>query len=528
MAVIREDAAGRLAERSREGNDVIPVGSYGRLSEDKALKAGTTDREEGEQVADQFAKNSKLAADEGWTVVREYNDNNIPASDPMVVRPEFEQMLKDLESGVIRGIVFTHADRLARLEFDAARLNRLYLINPKLIGRAVEGGTDLSTIEGRCMFMVQATLGGVEVANTKRRVSGTNRANAERGRMHGAPRAFGWREDRRTLHPEEAKDLRDAILAIPGGKTVGRVRKEWIALGYAPKATKQRKNADANDYNLQHSTVEARLVNPRNCGYMTYLPQADRRGAKKPWMPDHVVYVDGKPVTGSWEAVCTPEEWAACVETIKARKEARKSGDTLTHGTSEKYLLSGVARCGICSFPMIANWYQKGTSAHDRYGYRYACLSNLGGCGGISRVGPPVEEHVVDLFFAELKKSLGMAHKAEEVDETQHDGRLAEIAQEIEEVNERRRAKRISMSTALDMIEELEEERTELTRARTNLMARKVKPQNASADVLKDWDSYSIPEKKHRLKQSIRAVLIHPAGRGKRFAPELIEVVWAD
>ncbi|MDI3419492.1 recombinase family protein [Streptomyces luteolus] len=508
---------------------MIPVGSYGRLSEDKALRARATGREEGEQVADQFKKNNKCAADLGWTVVREYNDNNIPASDPLVVRPEFEQMLKDLESGVIRGIVFTHADRLARLEFDAARINRLYLINPKLVGRAVEGGTDLSTIEGRSMFMVQATMGGVEVANTKRRVSGTNRANAERGRMHGAPRAFGWSEDRKTLHATEAQDLRDAIVAVPGGKTVGRVRKEWIDLGYSAKPTKRRKEGNASNYSLSHSTVEARLVNPRNCGYVTYLPQVDRRGSKKPWMPDHIVYdADGKPVMGDWETVCTPEEWAACVETVEERKSARATGDKPTHDTSEKYLLAGIARCGICSFPLTANWYQKGTSSYDRYGYRYACLSNLGGCGGITRVGPLVEEHVVELFFAELKKSLGMVHMEREVDETKNDVRLAEISQEIEEVNGRRRAKRLSMSTALDVIEELEEERAKLARERTRLLASKVKPQNASEDVLKDWKGYTIPEKKHRLRQSIRAVLIHPAGRGKRFDPELIEVVWAD
>ncbi|MCX4586711.1 recombinase family protein [Streptomyces sp. NBC_01481] len=518
--------AGDRAGRGR-GYDVIPVGSYGRLSEDKALKSRTTSRKEGEQVADQLKRNEQFATKSGWTIVREYNDNNTPASDPLIVRPEFEQMLKDLASGAIRGIVFTHADRLARLEFDAARINRLYLINPKLVGRAVDGGTDLSTIEGRSMFMVQATMGGVEVANTKRRVSGTNKANAERGRMHGAPRPFGWASDRKTLHDKEAAVLRAGILAVPGGKTVGQIRKEWIALGYKPKVTKRRRNDGSNEYSLQHSTVEARLVNPRVCGFQTYLPQAERRGSKKPWMPDHVVYKSGKPVPGDWEIIFSPEEWAACAEEIERRKNARKGGGDKPHDTSQKYLLSGIARCGLCSFPMNSNWYPRGTSSYVKYGYRYACLTNLGGCGGITRVGPPIEDLVTAVYLDEVRRSLGVGNAPEKIDETQNDERLAEIAQEMNEVNERRRAKRISMTQTLDLIEELEEERDKLTRERRKLLASRVQRQDASQDLLRDWSDYSIPEKKHWLRQSIRAVLIHPAGRGKRFDPELIEIVWA-
>lgn len=61
-------------------------------------------------------------------IVREYIDNNITAADERVTRPKFEQLLKDLENGVIKGILFYHADRVARLEFDAARLCLFRLI----------------------------------------------------------------------------------------------------------------------------------------------------------------------------------------------------------------------------------------------------------------------------------------------------------------------------------------------------------------------------------------------------------------
>ncbi|MEW1687588.1 recombinase family protein [Streptomyces sp. NPDC091265] len=503
---------------------MFPVGAYARISNDKALRANAADwREVGEQVAEQFKDMDRVAVELGVTITRRYNDSNTPASDPHITREEFEAMLIDLENGTIRGILFYHSDRLVRQEYDAARINRLFQLNPGYLGRAVIGGTDLSTQEGRSMLTIQATMGGMEVYNTKRRVVRQNKGLAERGHMHAAPRPFGWAENRRTLHDIEAEVLRKAILAVPDGRTVGEIRKEWINLGYEP--TRNKKNAGKQS--LQHSAVESRLVNPRVCGYRAYLPQSERRGGKRPWMPDFVVHEDGKPVMGDWEAVVSPEEWQACVVTIEERKRARKEGRPV-HTTSARYLLSGIARCGKCSFPLMSNQYSKGTTSYERYGHRYACLTTLGGCGGVTRVGPPMEALVEEAFLLEVRRSLGMVAKDEDVDETTHDVRLVEIDHEIEEVSARRRAKRISIGAALDMIEELESEREELSRRRRQLVATKVCRRNASPSLLEEWKGYTVPQKKVRLRESVRAVMVHPAGRGRKFDPSLIEVVWME
>ncbi|MFG2675882.1 recombinase family protein [Streptomyces sp. NPDC048445] len=500
------------------------MGAYARASEDKALRANAADwRETGEQVAQQFRDMDELAPMLGVTITRRYNDNNTPASDPRIVRKGFESMLVDLENGTIRGILFYHSDRLVRQEYDAARLNRLFQLNPRYLGRAVVGGTDLCAQEGRSMLTIQATMGGMEVYSTKRRVARKNKGLAERGHMHGAPRPFGWAEDRQTLHGTEAEVLRQAIIAIPSGLTVGEIRKQWIELGYEPTRNKKKSGTQS----LQHSTVESRLVSPRVCGYRTYMPQAERSGTKRPWMPDFVVYEAGKPVMGDWEAVVSPEEWQACVATVEERKQARKDVRAV-HTTSAKYLLSGIARCGKCSFPLMSNQYPKGTTSYERYGYRYACLTTLGGCGGVTRVGPLMDDLVEKVFLLEVRRSLGMVAEEEDVDETKHHVRLAEIGQEIEEVNERRRAKRISMRTALDMIEELEAERDVLNRQRRKLFAVRVRRQNASSSLLEGWKECTISQKKTWLRESVRAVMVHPAGRGKKFDPSLIEVVWAE
>ncbi|MEU9871144.1 recombinase family protein [Actinomadura sp. NPDC048021] len=513
-------------------DDLIPVGAYLRVSEDKSMKAGAASwREIGEEVDAQLEELTELAAQLGWKIVVVYNDNNTVATDPFIVRKDFERLLLDLQEGaVIRGLLGYHSDRIARLEYDAARLNRLFQMNPKLVGRTYTGGVDFATQEGRTMFMMQATMGGMEVANNKRRTTRKRKRLAEAGVMPGAPRPFGWADDRENLHPVESIDLADAIRAVPGGKKVGTVRKEWALKGYVKKQTKKSiEKHGKRDLPLDHTTVEHILTNPRNCGYMTHIPQSERREAKKKlWLPDYVVYKDGKPVMGPWKPIVTPEEWAACVEAIADRKAKRAGKLNKPHETSDKYLLSGIARCGKCLFPLTANWYSKQSSSYERYGYRYACLSNLGGCGGVTRVGPPIEELVIAVFLEEVRRSLGVVVKADEVDETVHDSRLAEIEEEIEEVNQRRKAKRLSMAKALDLIEELETERAELKEKRQKLMASKLQRKTEYPTLLKEWENYTVSEKKHRIKQDIRAVIVHPQGRGRQpFNPELIEIEWA-
>lgn len=512
----------------------IPLGMYRRVSIDKAMKGiASTWREVQEQVKEQedairdLAENDPELKRRGAVIVRDYCDNDTPASDPFIVRKDFEAMLTDLETGVIKGLLFLHSDRLARLVYDAARICRVFEMNPDYIGRSVEGGVNLATVEGRAMCMMQATMGNVEISNIKRRTSRTNRRIANKGAMHGAPRPFGWAEDRKALHPEEHPFLLKAIRAVPGGLKVGTFRSQLVEFGREPRKTKRSGDGPRE---IQHSAAEAILTNPRNAGFRMYAPQDERRSAGRLWLPDTVVRdSNGDPVMGDWEAVCTPEEYWACADEIKRRKDVRREGEKgEPHDTTVKYFLSGIARCGKCLCPMWSNPYTPGTSAYEKWGYRYACLVAQGGCGGVTRCGPPCDDLVESAFLLGTREGLGEAVEkaAEDIDETVHDRRLSEIARELEEVRQRRKDKRISMTESLDAIEELEQERDKLSSQRGKLALQKKRKKLLSPDALADWEGLSMEEKRARLTQSIRSVIIHPIGRGKRFDPEFIEIVW--
>ncbi|MGW3336175.1 recombinase family protein [Streptomyces sp. NPDC001009] len=507
---------------------LIPVGMYRRVSEDKTLKGKASAwREVEEQVKEQARAIRVLEEQLGNVqIVRDYCDNNTVASDPFVVREDFEAMLKDLEAGTIRGILFLHSDRLARLLYDAARINRVFEMNPHYVGRSVEGSVDLATVEGRTMFAMQATMGTAEIGNTRRRVTRTNRVIAEKGVMHGAPRPFGWDEDRRTLKTEESDLIKKAIEAIPGGYRIGDFRKDLMDFGYEPKLTKR---SPEGKRVLQHSAAEAILISPRVAGLRFYVPETDRRILKERlWLPDYITYLDGEPVVGDWERISEPAIWWAAMHELRRRKDANREGRKgEKHDTTAKYLCSGIARCGKCMTAMWSNPYTKGTAAYEKWGFRYACLKTHGGCGGVTRVGPPIDDLVETAFLVETRQTIGEdVAKAESIDETVYDARLGEIAKEIADVTERRKAGRISMSASLDAIEELEQERDELTAKKGKLVVQKRNKALLSPDALAEWGELNMAEKRTRLKQSIRAVIVHPIGRGKRFDPDLIEIVW--
>jgi site-specific DNA recombinase len=503
---------------STSGAEVIPLGVYVRISDDDRDEDGNLTRE---GVKRQEADCRKLADDLSARlgvqiiIARVYDDNNITAADERIRRPDFEQLLKDLESGVIQGFLFYHADRVCRLELDAARLTRLYRINPRLIGLSVTGGTDLSTDEGRAMFMMQAVMGGMEVSAARRRVTRHNRALAENGKNHGGKRPFGWESDRTTLRQWEADLLAKAIRDIPKGKTISQIRSEWIAAGVKATAEGKRQMGDA--------TVLSRVTNPRVCGYRQYMSAAERRENPNPWLPDLVVYKDGKPVMGDWTPIVTPDEWKACVATLEARRTKRRNHDySRLHA---KYLLSGIARCGECGNKM----YGKMFGTDEGSVYRYVCPEREGGCGGIKRVGKPLDEHVEALFLEATRRALGPVDNAE-VDDTIYDAQIAALREEIKEVMARRKPghpKRISTVAAMDLVAGLEEEIADLTYKARALTAEKVKRQQDAPSILQEWESYTIDMKRDRLRRDISAVVINRTRRGARFDPSCVEVVWA-
>src|SRR5215207_6936195 len=92
-----------------------------------------------------------------WTIHRHYADNDVSTYKD-VVRPEFELLLQDLETGAVEGILVYDLDRLARRPKDLERVIDIYdtaaKSGRKLFFATVHDKIDLSSPDGLTLARV--------------------------------------------------------------------------------------------------------------------------------------------------------------------------------------------------------------------------------------------------------------------------------------------------------------------------------------------------------------------------------------
>jgi site-specific DNA recombinase len=151
--------AGQPAEAVPVARGVLRVprvGEYARISDDQedevtGEEPGIGGR--GAGVRRQLRAITGRREGLGWERHDEdYSDNDLSAFKENVIRPGFERLLADLESGVIDGVVCYDLDRLARRLDDLERLIRIYdrarVEGRPLVFASVQGAIDLGTDDG--------------------------------------------------------------------------------------------------------------------------------------------------------------------------------------------------------------------------------------------------------------------------------------------------------------------------------------------------------------------------------------------
>jgi site-specific DNA recombinase len=234
-------------------------------------------------------------------------------------------------------------------------------------------------------------------------------------------------------------------------------------------------------------------------------------------------YVDGKPVKAAWPGIITPEQH----EELRAILGPRRR-DKTTKGptTARTYLLGGLVRCGKCGHRLTAK------RAGNRR--RYACMTRLGGCGGILRVAEPLERHVVlELLQVLPKRLLEAARRAPEEWETL--GRLMSQRQTEEDrldgfadlladgtwdkATYVRQVRRVKARIA-DLDDKINQLRASNPRRRLK---------GATLGELQaEWDALDLDEQRAVLTDHIEHITVMPVGRGKHFDPHAIKIHWRE
>ena len=496
-----------------------PVVSYARISAD-------TRRDE-HGVQDQHALNRRNAERYGWTVVHEFTDNDKSAAKASVVRDDFENMLRAIRSGKlsdetpVRGVVVTADDRLARRPGDYERFVEAITYQDGRVYADARGPKDLYSEDVESMGLFGAVISKMEVRKMQRRMRNSHRARASQGTPPGGTRPFGWLPDRLTLDPEEAPLLHRAAEEFIAGRSLNSIVNEWHRLGVATTL--------GNRWTA--TSLKATLANPRLCGWRAINGELVRNAA-------------GQPVSGQWETIISPEQWLA----IKAIFDARKGrqfypdgsvGDVLPpeHHTPH-HLLTGILRCGrirpdgsLCNTPLRI------TSHRHVRSHLYCCpATSAGGCGGVARRGDLIDQYISEAVLAKLEERSMTSRDAEpwpgEAD-------LARQREKLANLRTRWEADQISDELFFSAVKPLEDRIKQLRadQAKHALAAERISQATATdiSELRARWykneadGGLPISQKRAYLREALHAVILHPAGRGRKpFNPDLLEVIWRE
>jgi DNA invertase Pin-like site-specific DNA recombinase len=293
---------------------------YTRVSRDKDRNKG--DGRSGRSVEDQERECRQACERNGWPVRQVYCDNSIGASRYSRDRPDWKALKDDLRKGDV--LVVWEASRAQR------DLSEYVLLRDLCADRGVplayaSGGRVLDLTEGEDRFMggLDSLIAEREAEILRTRVLRGKRTSATDGRPMTKP-PWGYLATRETdamgrlrpqweLDPAEAPRVREAVDRLLNGETQYAVL-EWLRTtdGYAPKTP---------------TTLRRALLNPALAG-----------------LRQHQGEVVGK---ATWEPIITEAQHKRL--TARSKRMVERFGFNSPPGPEPKYLLTGIAKCGVCN-----------------------------------------------------------------------------------------------------------------------------------------------------------------------------------
>jgi DNA invertase Pin-like site-specific DNA recombinase len=324
---------------------------YCRISRDRAGAGLGVDRQE--------KACRELAGRLGWEVAAVLVDNDLTASTGRR-RPGYEDLLGMIESGTVTAVVAWHTDRLHRRPVELERFVDLCDRKKVAVQTVQSGPVDLSTPAGRLNARVAGAVARHEVDQISARARAQKEQAAERGAYRGGRRPFGYLADGVTVVPKEAEAVRQAAADLLAGTSLRAIARRWAVEG--------------------RTTSTGVAFTPHAIGRL--LKRARNAG-----LVEHAGEIVGE---ASWEPLLPRDTWQAVHAVLTDPSRLRGPG------TARRWLLSGIAKCGICQRTLNAS----ATGNSRRRWPVYVCLHGK----HVTRAAKTLDALVTDLVVGRLGK----------------------------------------------------------------------------------------------------------------------------
>jgi len=411
----------------------------------------------------------------------EYVDNDVSASSGKR-RPEYERLLLDVRDGAVHAVTAWHPDRIARRPDDLERLISAVEQTKAKVATVQAGEYDLNTPSGRAVARTVVAWARAEVEHKGERQKVSNVQSAQQGRPPSGPRAFGYEKNGLEVRESEAADLREGYSTILNGGTLRAVARAWNDAGHV--------TSHGNPW--RGSQVRRVLQSPRYAG---------KRGRLGEIVAD-----------GQWPALVDEDTWRAVQHVLS--DETRRT----TPDTSRRYLLSGLARCGVCGAHMDTGRTQHGVRTLKCSASRH-----------LTRAAEPIEQLVEKLVVRTLAEPdlADLCITRPDVDVAALRDEAAAVRVRLDEAAALYGAgtitgAQLTTSTAVlrGRLAGLEADLADATRGHP------LAPYAAAQDPVERWHQAGLDERRAVVDTLVTIRVLSPGRGARRFDPTTVDIKW--
>ena len=475
------------------------------------------------------AKLTAFATALGWTVFRVIVENDLtPARNGKVrmasafkrrriktpsgrvqlrvVRPGFREVLDDITTGRVNALVAEDLDRIVRDPRDLEDLLDA-CEQTGASARSLSGSLTLTgggTEAEKSMTRVLVAMANKSSADTARRVAdGRERHWGES--YQGGPRPFGYVASKATkAHARTLLVVDDEAAVIR--KIAADILDRGISLKAVLRWLAENNVATANGGQWSGRTLKQVLTKPAVAGLAAY------RGQLKP---------------APWPAILERDVWERLCERLTAN--AAPGGASTSN--EPRYLLTGIARCGVCGDGTTVRSNGAGTLRPRPNGrltgqQGYECPT-----GHLHRNMRRVDEHVEALAIGYLDRYARQSLKPP----TRKGIDVSALRAEARKLPERKSAQ-IRMHALGDLTDDELMAGVRAIRDRLSVVEAQIHA-SAEADPIPEfrdrpaevvWASLDLPRKRAVIRWLMELTLMPPAKRGRVFDPDSILITWRD
>lgn len=359
----------------------VAAAIYARISQDREGSGLGVERQERDC--------RKLAERLDWNVKALYVDNDVSAFSGKR-RPGYNDLLADIETGRVTGVLAWHPDRLHRSPLELERYIELSEKHSVETHTVQAGSWDLSTPSGRAVARTLGAWARYESEHKGQRIRRARQQQAEAGGWHGGIRPYGFEKDGVTIRPDEVAEIVRAMEGVVSGQSLRSLVRDLNERGIPTSTAKGPWTSLA---------LKEMLMRPRNAGLSSY------RGE-----------IVGRAV---WPALVPEQTWrAACAILSDPARRTNHRGGTV------RWLGSGLYVCGVCERPTL----RVAASNANRRTYRCANRELRGGGGHVTREAHSLDAYVERLLVARLSDAR-VLKKLNETPDAGADVRALELEQ---------------------------------------------------------------------------------------------------